>query len=89
MEGSLEKTQQDLNDLHMALLSLRTTVEALVIVQDGIQELEGVHLKTYGEAEQHLKRRAMRYRADRENEVRRAEIEVKIKELNDELEYLK
>jgi hypothetical protein len=82
-----EDVNKEIDSLKMSVLALQQVVQSMVIVHDGIQELEGIHLQTYEEADKYLKRRAITYRRNRENEIKRTKIEAQIEELKKELEF--
>jgi len=66
---------------------LKHIVECLMIVHEGIQELDGTTTEVYNAANDRLKYKTQMLRRRKQMEKEKAEVEVKLRELQDTLKH--
>jgi tetrahydromethanopterin S-methyltransferase subunit B len=69
------------NPLENRIRRLEEIVESMMIVREGIQELDGFHTDLYNSMERQLKRRTMRLREDLKRKQQKSKIEAEIEVL--------
>ena len=66
---------------------LKSIVECLMIVHEGIQELDGTTTELYNAANNRLKYKTQMLKKRKQMEKEKAEVEVKLRELQDTLKH--